>query len=80
MITQLQDQIQQLQHTQSEMASQIHACDSRSNAVLDAISRCRGNMVSQEGLMRDIMHHVAATTTNVEQHGMMNKLCLYTQC
>ncbi|KAI7874914.1 hypothetical protein K492DRAFT_168705 [Lichtheimia hyalospora FSU 10163] len=67
LITQLQDQIQQLQQTQSEMASQIHACDNRSNAVLDAISRCRGNMMSQEGLMRDIMHHVAATT-NVDPH------------
>lgn len=75
LITQLQDQIQQLQQTQSEMASQIHACDSRSTAVLDAISRCRGNMVSQESLMRDIMHHVAATT-NVDQHGKM-KLCFF---
>ncbi|KAI9487956.1 hypothetical protein BDB00DRAFT_850823 [Zychaea mexicana] len=57
----LQEQIQQLQHSQTKMGAHMQACDLKYNAVVDAVEKFRSNMAAQETLMRDIMQHLMAT-------------------
>ncbi|KAI8149688.1 hypothetical protein BJV82DRAFT_588945 [Fennellomyces sp. T-0311] len=62
--TKLQDQIQQLQQSHTKMTTHLQVCDTKYNAVVDAMDKFRGNMAAQETLMRDIMQHLMATSND----------------
>lgn len=56
----LQDQLLQLQDSQTRMASRLHEYDTKYHAVLETMSGFRTNMTAQEGLMKEIIQQLAA--------------------
>ncbi|KAG2226454.1 hypothetical protein INT45_014198 [Circinella minor] len=63
MTIKLQEQIQKIQESQTKMSSHMQLCDTKYNAIVEAVDRFRNNMAAQETLMRDIMQHLMTPIT-----------------
>ena len=63
MTIKLQGQIQKIQESQTKMNTHMQSCDTKYNAIVEAVDRFRNNMNAQETLMRDIMQHLMTPIT-----------------